>query len=424
MTLATHPQLHEQFTHVTKICAPCLFGGEAWDTLVLPVRQAARYVRVSLPGTQVLHLAGLDVYLSGDGHPFADYALSASSYHPRAHPEPVTDMSGGLHTDVDEEPFILLDLGEVRSIENLRLRNRRDVQATRNWKLRVHLSDEAREWSLLHDHQAFVNEAEKIARNAIFTVEDTALQGALSAYADCLFFWLRGHSITRKLIEDCCAAYGLDPLEARVVEKQLNQQVMFHYRREITGHGNHQSFRFWAEASIREYLTQAMAVCHDLQEISPYTCVGYGGVLSYVRDGALIPHDDDIDLIIGFKRSPETPTIAVALERTEAFLKDKGWKVSGDMLSHRWVNVWRDKNIDVFVGLIEDEHASFFPGPRKQILTEQVFPPMSGKLYGVDLLLPRNPFHYIEKVYGETWRTPQPGFAHVWSGADFTDVLK
>ncbi len=412
------------FAQLTHICGPCIFGGDSFRNLTLPVKKSARFVKVWLPGTQTLHFNKLELFLEGQTREFLDYTLTASSIHPPAHPQPVTNLGLGLHTANEKNPYVQLDLGTTRPLETIRIRNRKDLQAKRNWSLRVELSEDGHAWHVLHNHRSFVDETEKIARNFVAYIKDATQRTRASAYLDGLIHWLRGNSITRKVIEDQCAARGLDMQVARHVEKQINENVMFDFGHEITGHGIHKTFRFWGDEDIREYLTKTMDVCHHLQEISPFTCVGYGGVLGYVRDGKLIPHDDDLDLIIGFKRSDETPTIAAALAKTEAFLRTKGWNVSGDMLSHRWVKVWRERNIDVFVGLIKDEFTSFFPGPRRHILTEQVFPTIAGKICGVDLLLPRNPFHYIEKVYGESWRTPQTGFKHVWTSEHFKDILK
>lgn len=107
----------------------------------------------------------------------------------------------------------------------------------------------------------------------------------------------------------------------------------------------------------------------------------------------------------------------------ESFMIDQGFNVSGDFASHRWIRIGNERNVDVFVGLREGDFVSFFPGPRCALKFDEIFPPMSVPLHGVDLEIPKNPFTYLAQVYGAGWRVPDPKFNHVWERSLFSDLF-
>src|SRR5690606_35569066 len=105
----------------------------------------------------------------------------------------------------------------------------------------------------------------------------------------------------------------------------------------------------------------------------PDACLGFGSVLSLVRDRDLIPHDDDLDIIVGFP--PEVaPRLSVALTLAAEHLTTLGYKVSGKFFSHRHVSRGGMK-LDVFVGIYEDgDSIGWFPGARGALRRCDVFP--------------------------------------------------
>jgi len=426
MTRNQTANLESYIDTVNNSVASLLFGGDKWRTLSVPVAEDIQYIRLSLPTKSALHVLGIDLELENSAL-CEDVDITASSLYEAAHNSQETaslSLKKGIHTCADDAPWIQLDLGQTQPVRAIRIDNRHDLHARRNWSLLVETSADGQAWTLLHDHLAYGHALKTYLNNYVESIADAAIKRSLTVYVDLIYCVFAAKPMSRKIIADIAAKHGVSKEDAAILEHFLNTEVFYHFQHEVTSHGNHRSFRFWTEPEIKDYLTRSIDVSAKLQELTPYTCMGYGGVLAYVRDGGLIPHDDDLDILVAFPKSDNIPTIKVALQKVEAFLREEGFQVSGNMLSHRWIKVTENKNIDVFVGLIEDGFASFFPGPRKSILADHMFPPIHVSMYDIDLTIPRNPFHYLEQVYGKHWRKPEPGFAHIWAVDHFVDILK
>jgi hypothetical protein len=190
----------------------------------------------------------------------------------------------------------------------------------------------------------------------------------------------------------------------------LNATVLPRYQREWTTHGIRRSFRYWSDDEIAHYLRFGLSIAADLNGLTPNVCLGYGGVLGLIRDGRLIPHDDDLDLLITLPRAAISD-FAAGVTRTRTFLEDLGYSVRSHK-SH--LHVWRrgEAVVDVFVGIEEPPYSIWHPGPRRAIRTADVFPPATFSYLGIDVPIPNSREHYLAQVYGETWRIPQQLFRH------------
>lgn len=189
-----------------------------------------------------------------------------------------------------------------------------------------------------------------------------------------------------------------------------------------TIHGPHRAFRFWSEREQTAYVRFAVDVAEALREVTPHVSFGFGAVLSVVRDGALIPHDDDLDLVVGFEPH-EAATLAEGLAVVTQALERRGYSVRGDFVAH--VQVGRShggKHVDVFVGIFEGDTISWYPGVRGALDRATMYPTTTAALLGVDCPLPARPEVYLERLYGEGWRTPDPGFVHRWDRSTYADL--
>jgi hypothetical protein len=158
-----------------------------------------------------------------------------------------------------------------------------------------------------------------------------------------------------------------------------------------------------------------------LRSLTPNACFGFGSALAIVRDHALIPHDDDLDIIVGFEPD-EASTIADGLQRVERHLSGLGYEVSGSFDAHRHVRLPGRKPVDVFVGLFEGDSISWYPAARGALTRAVVFPASSAPLLGVTCPIPAQPEVYLERMYGSGWRVPDPYFNHPWNVADYADI--
>ena len=205
------------------------------------------------------------------------------------------------------------------------------------------------------------------------------------------------------------------------IRQGFNQHWLGHWQRWWSGHGVTRPFRYWSADEARTYLERALELLADLRTLSPDVCFGFGFVLAHVRDGQLIPHDDDLDLIIGFDHA-STPTLSLGLAQVETHLRALGYQVQGDHFSHRWVFKPGWNAVDVFVGLREADGISWFPSARKNLAADDVFPPIEVDLLGQRCPVPRNPIRYLDRTYGPRWREPDADFRHPWDRGQFADI--
>lgn len=194
------------------------------------------------------------------------------------------------------------------------------------------------------------------------------------------------------------------------------------YGHQLNAHGLKKTFKFWSDTEKSNYLKNSAEMISCLTEISPHVCLGFGGVLGLYRDQNLIPHDDDIDILIAFDKS-SVSTLGAALSIVENKLSAHDFKVMGHFFSHLWVKASGGKMIDVFVGLAEeDELLSFYPSPRHSLLVNDVFPAQPQELCGVSLPFPRDCLSYLTKTYGKDWDKPDINFHHSWNRAEFQTI--
>lgn len=218
--------------------------------------------------------------------------------------------------------------------------------------------------------------------------------------------------------------YGVTKQERLDLMNTFNQHLLFERELEFTSHGLKRSFRFWSEAEKAAYIDFANAVIAGLSGLSRNVCIGYGTALAFGRSRDFIPHDDDLDLIIGLDVE-RYPDFAACLSAVEKTLADNGFRVSGNYVTHRHVLPEKGgPSLDLFVGIIQDGFFSSYPGPRGVIRAADVFPAADFRIWNRTLALPRNLETYLETVYGATWRVPDPAFSHNWNKEPYADFLK
>ncbi len=222
--------------------------------------------------------------------------------------------------------------------------------------------------------------------------------------------------------------------DRRAALKAVVNPTFLHERdREWTAHGPNRSFRYWSTQEKQVYLASAAELAADLRELTPRVCFGFGAALAVERDRDLIPHDDDLDLIIAFG-SDEAITLEDGLARVEVHLRSLGYEVLGTGFAHRQAGRPGAKRVDVFVGLFDHgtrwwnrrrigrTAVAWYPGPRDVLTVSDVFPASYQTVLGVEVPMPRSPERYLRTQYGASWRVPDPGFRHRWARAPYGDI--
>ncbi|MEZ2220776.1 hypothetical protein [Rhizobium sp. RCC_161_2] len=207
----------------------------------------------------------------------------------------------------------------------------------------------------------------------------------------------------------------------KTIQRTVNEVYLLQRNLEWAKPGIMRTFRFWSEAEKKDYIAMASRVVGDLNKSGLNACLGFGSVLSFVRDRDLMPHDDDLDIIVAMDQSIRS--FPAALDAIRGRLVDMGHEVSGDFLGHCHVVVAGDIVVDVFAGIAEDEYVTWFPGPRRAIKRSDVYAPIEARFLGVESLFPKNPYRYLELIYGHDWEKPKPLWNHIWDQEAISDLL-
>lgn len=438
MTIQSLDQLFGLTASLWKTCYPdlCFTARDRSGALIIRFDdQVVSKIRFSLPKYECLHLAAIKLIASRPGSrrsnntlAIADGAIELSSTLPGTESLLELGWSNGsevpwitFHTCEEENPSATLTLSSAVSLSRLEIENRSDEYAFRAWGLKVETCGPDGEWKSLYDASAR-GEAFMATLLAAYRhyPEEIPLQCELHLTARLLRLMLVGdlRGLENELHEEQRVSH-----ENKVfIQKNLSRLFLEQTGLEWTRHGIARTFRYWSLPQKVDHISDSMEIVRDLHGLTKDVSLGYGAVLSFVRDRDLMPHDDDIDIIVALPKEG-FGTISNALRQVESFLRSRGYNVIGTYPTHRQVGRPGKKDCDVFVGLTEGQFVSWLPGERGALNVRDVFPAMEARFLGVNCAFPKNPFVYLETVYGPTWATPLPGWSHDWDPADYLDIL-
>jgi hypothetical protein len=293
----------------------------------------------------------------------------------------------------------------------------------------VSASVEGENWSTLYNHAQIIDGLRKaLDRSVGQRAPEPEGHSASLLALDLMWSWYLGDMPeVDRVWTRYCRSVRKSECQRKVVH-YFNEKILHKLKRELTIHGVARSFRFWSDGEKQTYIKFANAVMDALRPLSDHFCLGYGSVLGIVREHELLPHDNDIDVLVAL---PSTGPAGLSnnVRNVEDFLKSHGFNVasyesdaSEKFLSHRWVSDGKHK-LDVFVGIIEEPYVSFFPGHRRRMKLDDIFPAIEVRVHDIETILPRNPFRYLEQVYGNSWSIPSASWQHSWDISEFRDVL-
>lgn len=389
-------------------------------------RTGVERLRIELPAGNCLHLQSVRIVADNVDDVAALTRVEASSWHgdlaerfdrDRLFAWDAPDGTA-VHTGPDEPAWIEFRFARPLDVTEISLRNVDERAADRMRGVRLTTFGADGSGSILYDAGLRREELTRIlTKSARLSGADQPMPALLPVAAKAM---AGQYQAARK---DFDAIGGLSEERRREFRELITQIVLEERSLEWTIHGPQRCFRFWPQAEKVRYLEDAIAIVNDLRGLTPNVCFGFGSVLSVVRDGDFIPHDDDLDIIIGFEQE-EAADLPAGHRLVERWLRERGYEVRGKYTAHRQVSRDGRKHVDVFVGLFEGDTISWYPGKRGVLTREIMYPTSEGSLFGIVCPLPRSPLIYLERLYGPGWRHPDPGFKHEWDRRTYADLVR
>jgi hypothetical protein len=392
--------------------------------------QAVSLIRISISGPGAFNVTGAAVCRVGDYASDDPMVPLSAVVRTSAQPDGSAQIclscnqSPSVESRVEvartEDPWIVLDLGASHDVTRIVLWSA--AMPRQAWaRLMVEVSVDGDAWNTVYSTKDRLAELaglmESIGMRGVLSAND---RYAWEVFSEVVALLFRGE---RRRAEKRLRYSGLPDDVLSEIRIAVTREVLDAMQLDWNHHGIRRTFKYWTTREKVKYIKTANHFIGRMaKELSPHVCLGFGSVLSLVRDQDLIPHDDDLDIIIAFDRE-DCPTITEGFDRLVAFAAKHGYRLrEPSPKSHRQFIREGSRKVDVFVGLAEEGRISWYPQKRGSLALTEVFPPIRASMLGVECLIPRNPLRYLEAVYGPRWSKPDPFFKHDWRTRDYEDI--
>lgn len=167
-----------------------------------------------------------------------------------------------------------------------------------------------------------------------------------------------------------------------------------------------------------EVWRQVARLTEQLAALGYDSFVNSGTLLGVVRDGNLIPHDDDVDLAV-ILPAETVPDVVRAWNVLKAQLARAGLlRLDHDSASRSHCKlVAAGLSVDLFPAWVSGDRVYVWPHTNGDVATSGLLPLVERQIHGSTVRLPRQPEQFLERNYGPDWRTTDPVFRFDWARA-------
>lgn len=382
-------------------------GVKSDDPLVVETTNKARFIRLSLQVESSFHLDAIEIFNQAGRNVAPNKKTIISSiyndeekYNGQGAITGKKNGGAGFHTKREHNPWLIIDLGTIRNLAKVVVFNREGEFYTRALSLKIETSRDLRHWHLVHDNWGFIKDYK---------------EGNLSEFEHALLHaGILNPGPPAAYLKKVKAQGDHD--KALAYHKMINKLVAS--KGVAFGpHGFMQTFDLKSDAEKSKVFKELSTLLTWLnEEFKVPAFVSSGTLLGLVRDGALIGHDDDVDICYISNEKTEAG-ILEERQRLVAFLTGKGCRVAPSGIAHYWCTTPGGQNLDIFTGFVEDSKCSMNPIGRKEVSVEDVLPLIKRDIGGKSLYFPRNPEPLLVLNYGVGWRNPDPLWTFNWGKA-------
>lgn len=157
---------------------------------------------------------------------------------------------------------------------------------------------------------------------------------------------------------------------------------------------------------------QLMAATHklldDLDALGYTVAVTGGTLLGAVREGRILAHDDDVDLLV-YLGEVAPPDVSIASYGLERSIRSLGHEVIRHSDAHLQV-LFGEAHVDLFLGFHAHGEYNQPIAVRGAFPRDSLLPLNEQRLDGVAVPSVADAEGWLALCYGATWRTPDPAF--------------
>ncbi len=194
-----------------------------------------------------------------------------------------------------------------------------------------------------------------------------------------------------------------------MAKRYINEHILAGTKRQFTMNwGCQYTYNLWSQKEKKDYIKAGLDVISLIKPVTDNVFFAYGTLLGFIREpDQFIPHDSDIDIIVVGKRSQFKDIHGLSMA-VRSHLKAQGVVFAAEYDSGCHVKYHNSRRFDLFFRL-EDPDGNINIDPRLGVYMDinECYPPLCIDVLGYPCPIPKNPFTFLEKIYGKDWRIPQ-----------------